>query len=290
MCLRKWPRPHPSRERLDFIHAVLLHVASQGITYVPAPVATVDGRTYVEHIGHRWELTRWMPGEANYHRVPTAAKLDAAMTALATFHRAAKSFPGVRGASGESPGIKQRIALLRRLQQTDYRRLAELVDTDRNKHFQFGGAAKKILDVFPVLAPAIGAQLSPAASIVTGQQPCLRDIWHDHVLFTDEEVTGIVDFGALQVETVATDIARLLGSLAGDHAESWQQGLAAYEVVRPLSQGEHDLITSFDRVNVLLSGMNWLTWIYVDQRQFENDAQVLARLEHIVSRMRAATV
>ena len=61
-------------------------------------------------------------------------------------------------------------------------------------------------------------------------------------------------------------------------------------MVRSLSQNERDLIVPFDRANVLLSGMNWLTWIYVDQRQFENDAQVLARLEHIVSRMRAATV
>ena len=44
-CLRRWPREHPSRQRLSFIHRVLRHVASQGVEFVPIPLETRSGET-----------------------------------------------------------------------------------------------------------------------------------------------------------------------------------------------------------------------------------------------------
>ena len=41
------------------------------------------------------------------------------------------------------------------------------------------------------------AQLTPFAEQHWLQQPVIRDIWHDHVLFSGDDVTGIVDFGAV---------------------------------------------------------------------------------------------
>lgn len=56
-------------------------------------------------------------------------------------------------------------------------------------------------------------QLKPLADVSFRLQPCIRDIWHDHVLFDGDRVTGLIDFGAMQIDTPATDIARLVGSL-----------------------------------------------------------------------------
>src|SRR5262249_54862628 len=55
-------------------------------------------------------------------------------------------------------------------------------------------------------------------------QPCLCDIWHDHVLFSDETVTGVIDFGGVKLDHVTVDLARLLGSLIGDDRTAQGEG------------------------------------------------------------------
>ena len=64
--------------------------------------------------------------------------------------------------------------------------------------------------------------------MVLDLQPCIRDVWHDHILFLGDSVSGIVDYGAMAVDTVAGDIARLLGSLVGNHVADWEEGIDAY--------------------------------------------------------------
>jgi homoserine kinase type II len=113
----------------------------------------------------------------------------------------------------------------------------------------------------------------------------MRDIWHDHVLYEGDEVSGLIDFGAMRAETVAADMSRLLGSLVGDHKAGWTAGLAAYMEVRPLEVYEEMLIAAFDRANVLLSGMTWLEWIYLDGRLFENREAVFERIDENIGRL-----
>src|SRR5262245_52189171 len=42
LCLRRWPKEHPTRERLQFIHATLDRACSSGLDFVPAPLRTTD--------------------------------------------------------------------------------------------------------------------------------------------------------------------------------------------------------------------------------------------------------
>ena len=105
------------------------------------------------------------------------------------------------------------------------------------------------------------------------------------MLFVDQQVSGIVDFGAVRPENVAADIARLLGSLAGDNANDWRRGLSAYQVVRQLSTDELTLVTAFDRSTVLMGGLQWLEWIYCQQRIFVNRGAVLSRIDEFLARM-----
>src|SRR5690606_11839002 len=106
LCLRRWPVEHPNLERLQFIHAVLAHVHQRGFRLIPVPLPTQSGGTYVQHAGHLWELTPWMPGRADYHNRPALQKLEAALRALAAFHQAAASFPLTRREPTVSPGIR----------------------------------------------------------------------------------------------------------------------------------------------------------------------------------------
>jgi homoserine kinase type II len=91
---------------------------------------------------------------------------------------------------------------------------------------------------------------------------CLRDIWHDHVLFTGDRVTGVIDFGAVAIGSPAADISRLLGSMVGDDRHRWELGLAAYESVRPLTDDEREAVRFFDSTGIVLSAANWLLWLY----------------------------
>lgn len=124
-----------------------------------------------------------------------------------------------------------------------------------------------------------------AAGIRFRLQPCLRDVWHDHILFVGDEVTGIIDPSACRSETVAGDIARLVGSLVGDDRRGWETALTAYQTVCRLSIDERAAVELFDRSGVLLSGMTWVQWIAMEGRPVDDRERVLARMTTILSRL-----
>ena len=299
LCLRRWPTEHPSRERLQFIHAVLSHAERNGITCLPVPITTKDGQSFVDHAGHLWELAPWLPGTADYDHSPSRAKLGTAMSALANFHRATIDFPIATSQwlAGQPPPIAKRLAKLQQLTHSAANELAHSI-TDTTWP-DLAPLARQFIAALSNAVPRAIAQLEPLASIPLPLQVCLRDIWHDHVLFTGDEVTGIVDFGAVDVDTPATDIARLLGSLVptspprraegpGEghlEAEHWQTGLAAYSAIRPLSEEEMRAVKALDSSGTILAGCNWLRWIYIEGRDFENRAAIVQRFCRIMARV-----
>jgi hypothetical protein len=97
----------------------------------------------------------------------------------------------------------------------------------------------------------------------------------------------MLDFGAMDVDSVAGDVARLVGSMAGDDVSLRQVGLEAYACVRPLSPEELALVATYDRSGVLLSGVNWIRWLVVERRPFPDRAAVDARLIELTGRLRS---
>ncbi len=98
-------------------------------------------------------------------------------------------------------------------------------------------------------------------------------------------VVGLVDFGSSRVDNVSADLARLLGSLAGDDRQWWQIGLATYQAVHPLEEAELFLVKAFDRSTVLMSGLNWIDWIYRQGRVFVSGDAIPRRLDEILLRL-----
>jgi homoserine kinase type II len=282
-CLRRWPSEHPPPDRLEFIQAVLWHVDREGFHLVPVPFETREHAGYVRHQGHLWELTPWLPGTADYRQAPSAGRLGAALAALARFHRAAESFPLPSDDPAPSPGLAQRAATLSGWRSGGAERI--VTGLDRSDWPELAHRGRQIVALFHRALARGEAELLAALPLGARLQPCIRDIWHEHVLYIGETVTGLVDFGALRPESVAADVARLLGSMVDDDPAGWTQGLAAYELIRPLTADERLLVRAFDRSTVLLGGMQWLEWIVLEGRVFARRAAVLQRLDENLARL-----
>jgi Ser/Thr protein kinase RdoA (MazF antagonist) len=279
--LRRWPTEHPTRERLTWIHALLTHVDRQGFHLVPVPFRNASSETIISEASHLWELAPWLPGAADYHVSPQPEKLRAAMITLAKFHLAAASFRGNSDATKSA--VHKRLERLRELSTNEIARLAHSIDDSTWP--ELAQPARDAVARLPSAVVTARAQLAPFESASLPLQPCIRDIWHDHILFTGEEVTGLIDFGAADVDTPAGDIARLLGSLVGDDGDRWSAGLAAYESIRSISADERRVLPALDTSANVIAIANWIRWIYVERRKFDNREQVVLRVKNLMNHL-----
>jgi homoserine kinase type II len=279
-CLRAWPTDGPSRQRLAGLHHLLETAHCAGLPFVPVVFPTRSGATWVDHVGRLWELTSWLPGRADFHEHPTPARLQTACHALARLHTAWQRVDPERG---PCPAVERRLGAVRSWQ--------ELVRSGWRP--RWSQASKNPVDPWaerawrlPVAwADAIPALLEPWRQRPWSLHPCLCDVWHDHLLYEGEQLTGLVDYGAVKVDHVAVDLARMLGSLIGDDCVSWDAGLRAYREVRTLSVEEEALAIVLDRTGTLLGAANWLRWVYHDGRPFEDLEGVARRLAVLIERM-----
>ena len=231
-----------------------------------------------------------------------ASMIAAAAAALARFHIATASFnsqlsnnqlSGIQqdaaGARGSSPTLRERWQRLQALTPARLERLRSAV-LKANLWPRLAPLALETLELVPRAAPRVVALVEPCLTLEVDWQPCLRDIWSDHVLFTGGEVTGLIDYGAMRVESPAADFARLLGSIAGDDETRWSIGQQAYEAARErtFTAEEWRLAQAFDATQTLFSGWNWIEWIFLQRREFPDLGRVERRLQAIVERLRQA--
>lgn len=279
-CLRAWPPAGPDRDRLQTIHRLMIRARQAGLDFIPTVFATPLGETILEHSGRLWDLTAWMPGQADFHDRPSSARLEAACTAVACLHRAwASAQPG----RGPCPAISRRLQLAdtwTALVRSGWRPSLESADRDPVAPW-----ARRAWELVPVHLPHVLQKLAPWANRDWSLQPCLCDVWHDHFLFEGDTLTGLIDYGAMKRDHVAVDLARMLGSLVEDDPQQRRRGLAAYARVRPLLPEEEALVAILDESGTVLAATNWLTWIYHDGRSFEDRTAVAQRLAGIVRRI-----
>jgi Ser/Thr protein kinase RdoA (MazF antagonist) len=291
LCVRRWPKEHPTQSRINFIHRLLRHVVQKGFTLVPAPIPLDSDscQTHLKFAGHFWELTPWMPGDADYQQSPSNEKLQAAMRALAGFHQAASDCISVSPELGVPRTVQDRIEQVNTWIQSDLARLECHTGQPNNTKIQGLPQWKKlIINHAKQHLNEVRMALHAISDCKVPIQACIRDIWHQHILYRGDKVSGLIDFGAARPDTVAADLTRLLGSLTADNKSKWNCGLDAYGSVRPLSDREHSLIIPLDQSAVLLAGLNWLRWLYLENRSFSDETAVEERMQQIVSRLEIA--
>jgi Ser/Thr protein kinase RdoA (MazF antagonist) len=291
MALRAMEGDRVQRDRLTELHRLLEHLGGNGFHQTPVPVRHRHGATWLERDGVIWQLEPWMPGRADYAAHPSEQRLIAALQCLARWHIAAKTFVSSDAgrpwfsqvSAAPSPGLNARCARIRKWDLSLLRTVRKQLPY--NSWPEFAQWGERILELYQRQAADVLRLVTPCVSLQLPQQPCLRDIWHDHLLYEGDVVTGLIDPHAARSDCVATDLARLLGSLVGDDRHLWQVGLHAYRQIRPLSVDELAMVELFDRTTVLLSGLTWLEWQCLEGKVFPDPAAVLERLRSIVQRL-----
>jgi Ser/Thr protein kinase RdoA (MazF antagonist) len=269
--------------RLDWIHALMARARSRGLNFVPSVFPVAPGFTWLEHDGRLWDLTEWMPGAADYHLYPTRQRLHAASHALAELHLAWRP---AEVTLAPCPAIQRRLDAGRTLAgwvsagwQPSGRELAEPLQSVLARAWQLlksrDGWIQKVLE--------------PHRLRCWPLQPCLCDIWHDHVFFLEDRITAIVDYGGVKVDHVAVDLARLLGSLAGDDPASQEIGLDAYSLCQSLSVEDRHLVHLLDQTGVVAAMIAWLGWLYHQRRVFESPSVIADRIANLTTRAECAT-
>jgi Ser/Thr protein kinase RdoA (MazF antagonist) len=282
-CLRAWPTGTP-RGLLRLLHPLMASALRQGLNFVPAVCRTTANSTWVEHQGRVWELTSWVPGRADFHARPTPGRLRSACTALARLHEVWRHALGERSpAPGPCPAVARRLRAVeewRLLLRSGWRPRFGTAE-----RAALNPVAERAWGLLPAAVELLPPLLEPWCGCALPLQPCLCDIWHDHLLYEEDTLTGLVDYGAVKTDQVAVDLARMLGSLVGDDRGQWEVGLKAYREVRPLTPKEEALADVLDRSGTVLGAANWLRWVYYDDRRFDDLWLAAERLAVLVERI-----
>jgi Ser/Thr protein kinase RdoA (MazF antagonist) len=279
-CLRAWPSDGPTPEQLNWIHSLMARARHTGLDFVPLIIPGRSGATWMQHEGRLWEVTTWQAGRADFHAQPTPGRLEAACTALAQLHGV---WAEATRTVGPCPAVQRRLERARewaRLVQDGWQPQFEESEDDPIEPW-----ARRAWPLLRAQVNWVPRALACFATWSAPLQPCLCDIWHDHVLFDGEQITGIIDYGGVAVDHVAADLARLLGSLAQDDAALWAAGLSSYTRRRLLTRDEERLVRLLDETGTLLGAANWLKWLYWEGRSFEDRAGVARRLAVLVKRL-----
>jgi Ser/Thr protein kinase RdoA (MazF antagonist) len=282
-CLRAWPA-HATAARVRRLHRLMQHARGQRLDFIPAVFAAGNGDTVVETAERVWELTQWLAGRADFAEHPSAARLEAGCEALARLHLAWEAFTTP---AEPCPAVRRRLKVLadwQGLLATGWR--PRLSDPCLDP---VGPLAERAWRGLPAWLQAVSRSLDPWVDFRRPVQPCLCDLWHDHLLFEGDRLVGLVDYGAVKADQVAVDLSRMLGSLVGDDDQGWERGLRSYRRVRGLDGDQEQLARVLDRTGVFLGMTNWLRWLYHERRPYENLSAIARRLEHLLNRIETWT-
>jgi hypothetical protein len=232
-----------------------------------------------------------MPGKADYWQSPSPSKLRGALAVLAKIHVAAAELRllghNYQPRVATSPALQKRASRLQQFVSGEFYQLQTAVGRcSLQPNLELG---REVLSLAQLAAPS---ELAKARQWLKRELPLQwrhGDPWHDHILFTGDEVTGVIDFAAADVDSPAGDVARLLGSLVPDDPGAWKLGIDEFEQHRRLSNVEREAIPFFDSSGVVLSAINWIKWLFPDAEQLGEGLDrpaAFERLRRLATRLR----
>ena len=285
-------------ERISRLHGLLQQISQAGCQVIPVPLMPVKMEVRV-HRGENcpvvpwldleeciWQFEPWMPGSSLAGHELTAPHLRAALSTLHHFHEKAAAAVRVVGSDGwflnatrPSPAISRRLGIVNELQAGLLKKLEHRLRGDPD--VQLRGLAVRVCETLTTWLPWLQRELTALAVIAFPVQPVLRDIWRAHVLFTDCEVTGLIDLSAAASDHVTVDLARLFRSWFGSDVSSVQNAVKEFQSLRILSGPEQRLLQTLDASTVLLSPVTWLRRRMESGDRANSSGDVIARLTEL---------
>jgi Ser/Thr protein kinase RdoA (MazF antagonist) len=279
LVLRAWPPYGPGRDHIERIHRWLFMTTDLGFT--PVPILDNNCRSIQAYDGRLWELTPWLAGSADLGQPPAPARLQHAFAGLAALHQ---RLAGERF-DGPSMGLGQRFEAVSQLVQGGFDTLERAIEQRRELDLATNDSAMMWIRLARAVVPQLQEPLHRASRRSVILQPCLRDARPEHFLFEEDRLSGLVDFGAMDFDSVAGDLARLIGEWLDDDRTAYHQALEAYEQIRPLDPAETSLIVAFQSATALLIGERWVRWHYVEDRRFDDPFAVTRGIAHSLKLM-----
>jgi len=277
--LRAWPPYGSSRAHIERVHHWLSLTADLG--FIPVPLRDNFGQSLREYDGRLWEIAPWLSGAPDCTSTPSREHRDAAFAALAALHRRLAEF----GQRGPSPGLIDRHQAIRQLIAGGFDLLERACDARHDTESANREPAFRWIKLARLCAPDVETRLRSAVTRIMFLQPCLRDARPEHFLFEGGRLSGLVDFGAMDFETVAADLARLMGEWLEGDSLARRDALAAYEAARPLEPVESAVIDVFECSAAILIGERWARWHYLEDRRFNDPLAVSRGLQKSLARM-----
>lgn len=288
-ALREWGAGTITKERIFELHRFLDHLSQFGLPVAVPLRAVSHPSTLIESANAYWQLEPWLPGTRLSLKDVQVSKVHLAMEQIARMHLAAEKYRSTPQGSawfavrtGSVPALTERIHLVDRW---DRHHVESCIRDLGRAPEQLRKLGMLILTHYVQFAERIKDELQALQSTPFHLIPCWRDLRHEHVLFTGDAVTGIIDPAATRRDHPGTDVSRFLGSLVGDDLSMWKTSLTRYSQVRPLTTDDLRLIEVLDRSSVLLSGLTWLERWQTGAISGHNLSEVLRRLEGIERRM-----
>lgn len=268
-ALKEWPPDFPAA-RLREIHARVALLSH--LDFVPRILTTREGDTLVEAGGRAWDVTAWAAGEPE-RGVPSAARVGAAAAALAAVHAAWRP---LAAEPGPAPAVLRRLKVLVNWDSIRPDRRCELVPGP------LGEAVRRAVALLAPLVPAARAALEPWASQRVPLQPCLVDVWPEHVRFDGERVAGLIDFGAVQADHVGADLARLFAGFPGP--DPFPVALAAYRAAGGRLAEPDAFVRLLAHTGVVCGAAAWVVRVHAGLA-IPDPAAAAARLHHLLDRL-----
>lgn len=271
VAIKAWP-PDISAERLQQIHAWLSLAAK--LPFIPGVFAGAFGQTAIAVEGQLWDATRWMPGEPR--TAPTAHEVCAACEAVARLHLCwpvAEKRP-CRGVATRLELLTERRALYA---HTTLPPVAPELDP----------LLRRAQAAVACVADGAIAALRPWAAWPLAARTVVRDLRGEHILFEHDRVTGVIDFGAMAVDHVAVDLARLLDDYAGADENLFCAGLNAYREAGGPLDAPDEFVRLLARTGRVCSVVGWLVRLIVRREPVLRPRATAERLAHLVRRVEA---
>jgi Ser/Thr protein kinase RdoA (MazF antagonist) len=268
-CLRAWPSRFA--DDLPRIHGWMRSARESGVDFIAAIHPTRSGQSWCDAAATRWDLTSWIEGVADFDVRPAHTKLDAAVSKLAQLHTVWNRF--------QVPPAPSSI-VARRVDAAKHWIDRPLIGFPSN-----GGEIRDLRKLLDGLIVQIPIRLARWLERDLPLQPCHGDLWRRHVLFREDRFQGFIDFGNAAIDHVSVDLARLLGSMAGDDPAAFKRAIDTYARFAFWRPDWEDLVRCLDFSGTILGAANWLRWLYVDRRRFENPSDAWQRFHELVARI-----
>lgn len=291
-------------ERYCELFGLMRNVSSSGCEVIPVPlrhqqsslgILETSNSPHFANVDHSltrigmhefvWQMEPWMPGEPAQGR-PTSRQIESALKALALFHKtAAESVQAptnnqtLRVARERSPGIARRISIVSELSGGLLSRFVKTAAAEPDPEFR--SCAKRLCAALEFWLPWLTKQLTEVAGVSYQLQPVIRDLWKPHVLFTEEQVTGIIDLNAMATDHVGLDVTRLFRSWFGADVKRIREAINHFIEQRSLDENTRCLLRALDASTVLLSPVRWLRDHLGTETSHDKCPSVMARIQEL---------